>query len=226
MEWEEGTVACMMHAWVWPLYCRLRDRNLSVSFSYSLLPDAVNFIHGEVARYQLSATDLRRHYIVGIRADFRPFPFSNIEVVQNKLSVKGRAFYMPHFSQPGLLPRGAKRNVVENVCFSGQIENFDVDVQRFEHDLAKLGCRFVYRKVGEWQDMEDIDVLLGFRSLSRENYNTKPPTKLFNAWLAGIPFIGGFDSACEQVGTPGKDYIQVYTYEELIRMIARLNREP
>jgi hypothetical protein len=216
----------MMHAWVWPLFCQLRDRNLPVSFSYALLPNAVNFIHGEVARYQLSGEDFRTHYIVGIRADFRPFPFSNIEIVQNKISAKGNAFFMPHFPQPGLLPRRSDRCEVENICFSGQIENFGVDVPQFERDLAKLECHFVYRKVGEWQDMEDIDVLLGFRALSKERYKTKPPTKLFNAWLAEIPFIGGYDSACEQVGTPGSDYIQVSTYEELIRMIARLKRDP
>lgn len=223
--WEEGTTACMMHAWVWPVYCRLRDLGLNASFDYALRPDAINFIHGEVARYQLTANQISTHFIVGIRADFRPFPYAHVEVVQNKLSESRTAFYMPHLPQPGLRPRDPARTEVANVCFCGQLENLGAKARRLERDMEKLGCRFVFKQVGEWQNMEDVDVLLGFRALSKNGFDTKPPTKLFNAWLAGIPFIGGYDSAYTQVGAPGENYIRVSNHKDLMHEIQRLKND-
>ena len=225
LSWEQGIVACTRHAWVWAIYCRLKKKGLPVSFSYEPVEGAINFIHGEVARFQLTKRDLKTHSIVGIRADFRPFPYGQFEIVQNKQAIAGRRIFMPHFSQPGLLSRERTRNELKNVCFSGREINF-INMEQLSMDLREMGCKYVFKGPGEWQDMRDIDLLLGIRSFSKKAYNSKPPTKLFNAWLAGIPFVGGYDSAYLQVGKPDENYLRVSSYAELMQSIDRLRGDP
>jgi hypothetical protein len=224
--WDEGTLACTRHCWVWAIYCRLKMRGFPVSFSYGLEPDAINVVHGTIAHQLLQSSDLKDCYIVGIRADFRPFPYGQLEIVQNKHSAGGRRIYMPHFPQPGLLARASDRKGVVNVCFSGRMQNSGIDPDQFSRDLEAMGCHFVFKGEGQWQEMQDVDLLVGIRSLSKEPHHSKPPSKLFNAWLAGIPFIGGYDSAYEQVGTPAENYLRVATYEELLESIKRLKNDP
>ncbi len=224
LKWEEGTLACCDHAWGWPAYCQLKMRNWPVSFGYELREGAVNVIHGQIARECLTAGDLRRHFVVAIRADFRPFPFGQFEIVQNQRYAGIRCVYMPHLPQPGLIRRDRNRDSVSNICFSGQIEN-SIDTSILKRDLEQMGCRLVFREQGQWQDMHDVDVLFGIRAFSEEPFHSKPPSKLFNAWHAGIPFIGGYDSAYEQVGVPGENYLRVSSYEDLLTAISRLKED-
>ena len=136
-------------------------------------------------------------------------------------SQKGKSIYMPHLPQPGLVPRARCRGRVLNVCFSGEPQN-SVDIASLADAIEKFGCRIIHKGKGEWQDLSDVDILLGIRSFSKDRHHSKPPTKLFNAWLAGIPFIGGYDSAYEQVGSPGRNYIRVASPVELLDAINRL----
>lgn len=225
MSWDEGVVACYMHAWVWPIYRRLKDRGEDVSFGYVPMDGAINLIHGQVGRYQLKLADLNRYFIIGIRADFRPFPYGELEIVQNRNTAGGRRFYMPHFPQPGLIPREAGRTEVVNVCAAGEPQNFPC-MDELNRKLEEIGCRFVFKAAGDWQNMADIDILLGIRSFSEDEYHSKPPTKLFNAWLAGIPFIGGYDSAYGQVGIAGENFLQVSSVEGLINAVHELKESP
>lgn len=225
LAWEEGAVVCFTHTWVWPLYCQLKAKGVPATFGYVPEPGAINIIHGQVARHQLRPADLRNHFFVVVRADFPPFPYGAFEVVQNKRTTGGRSVFMPHFPQPGLLPRDKDRDEVCNVCASGERQNF-ANLDALEGEMDAMGCRFVFKSVGEWQDMTDVDILLGIRSFDKQAYDSKPPTKLFNAWLAGIPFIGGYDSAYEQVGLPGKDYLRVATERELLETVRALKQEP
>ncbi|MDF7799413.1 hypothetical protein P4C99_08050 [Pontiellaceae bacterium B1224] len=225
LPWDEGSKACVHHAWTWPVYCRLRDLGHPVSYSYELKRDAINFIHGEVARYQLKGKDFASYFIVGLRADFHAQPYANLEVVQNEQSEGARAVYMPHLPQPGLLSRDADRIQVENICFSGQLENLGVPAIQLENDLQRIGCRFVYKELGSWNDMRDVDVLLGIRSFGKNPHHTKPPTKMFNAWLSNIPFIGGYDSAFLQSGQVGENYIRISSYDELLAEITKLKED-
>jgi hypothetical protein len=202
----------------------MKKRGLPVSIGYSLESDAINIVHCQVARSLLKASDLRSVFIISIRADFRPFPYGQFEVVQNERYATGRRIYMPLFPQPGLIPRDENRDQVVNICYSGRMQNC-IDADRLESDLSQIGCRFVFKSEGLWQDMSDVDVLLGIRTFSKEPHHSKPPTKLFNAWLSGIPFIGGYDSAYEQVGHPGVNYLRVSSYSELIDMIVRLKAD-
>ena len=225
LEWGAGTVACVTHTWVWPLYCQMKMRGFNVSISYNLESDAINLIHGQIARGLLKASDLRNYFIVAIRADFRPFLYGQFEIVQNIHSARGKSVYMPLYPQPGLLSRDENRREIVNICFAGEIQN-SVQLQEFGSDMESMGCHFIHKNVGDWHDMREVDILIGNRSFSKAPHYSKPPTKLFNAWLAGIPFIGGYDSAYEQVGVPGENYLRVSSYQELLKAIRDLKGDP
>lgn len=222
LKWNEGTIACTRHGWVWPLYCQLKMRENSVSFSYELQEGAVNIIHGQVARRQLKASDVSRYFIIGVRADFRPFPYGQFEIVQNKKTCGGRRIYLPHYPQPGLISRDPSRgHMVSNICYTGRLNNL-ADIDLLKQELDRVGCALVLKEYGHWHELLDVDVLIGVRSFSKKPYNDKPASKLINAWLAGIPFIGGFDSAYSQVGTPEKDYLRVLTMTDLVNAVVTL----
>lgn len=224
LKWEEGTLACTQHTWTWALYHQLKKRGCNVTLEYNLVKDAINIIHSQVARQILNPSDFIRHFIVGIRADFRPFPYGQLEIVQNQRAEGRRRIYMPLFPQPGLIARNEDRDIVENVCISGRMKN-SIDVEQLKDDLYKMGCRFIFKGEGHWHEMSEVDILLGIRSFSKKSYPTKPATKLFNAWLAGIPFIGGYDSAFEQVGKPSEDYLRVSSYDELVGAVKILRSD-
>jgi hypothetical protein len=91
-------------------------------------------------------------------------------------------------------------------------------------DPHNIEFRFLTEK--NWHDLSSIDVLIGIRSFDHNKHNNKPPSKLINAWHAGIPFIGGHDSAFKQVGTPDEDYLLAGTQKEVVNAILKLRDEP
>jgi hypothetical protein len=43
-----------------------------------------------------------------------------------------------------------------------------------------------------------------------------------NAWQAGIPFVGGYDSAFSQIGVPGEDYLRAETPDAVVVAVTNL----
>lgn len=83
----------------------------------------------------------------------------------------------------------------------------------------------VHKGADAWNDFSDVDIVLGLREIGSRPFNTKPPTKLINSWLAGVPFIGGADSAYMQIGSPGFDYLRVTSREQLAQAIETLKQD-
>ena len=87
--------------------------------------------------------------------------------------------------------------------------------------------KFIVRGPNNWNDYSDIDVVVAVRDFRpTKKYENKPPSKLFNAWLANSVFIGGGDSAYRQVGAPGEDYLVAQKEEDLKRHLVRLREDP
>lgn len=94
-----------------------------------------------------------------------------------------------------------------------------------ERTRSALGLSLVERGPTCWNDYSDIDVVLGLRAFGRSSFDTKPATKMVNAWLAGAPFIGGRDSAFSQIASPGKEYLVAYSPETLREALATLIKD-
>jgi len=109
------------------------------------------------------------------------------------------------------------------VGYAGQLAgNLAGNVDDWKREFEACGLEFVPLLSSQWHDLRSIDVLIGIRSFDSNPHNNKPASKLINAWHAGIPFIGGYESAFMQIGHPGEDYLLAGTLQEAIAAVTRL----
>lgn len=212
--------------WCLQSYLILAEQGqLTVRCSNVLNRDAINVVHSaHLARIGGSADA----FVVCARADFPARRWAHHHLVQNRLQAGAGATYLPLWPQPRLKKRNPERRGVERVAYVGQTFNGNLALNEREWRRAfeGVGVDFVVPHASAWNDVSEIDVLIGVRSFDRRTYPGKPPSKLVNAWLAEAPFIGGFDSAYAQVGTPGMDYIRVERLEDAVAAVDRLRRRP
>ena len=219
----------------WKLYCQgeftwalqtyhvLKKCGLPLELSHHLDPTAVNLVHGNLLKTLPKRSDC---YCVSLQADYPHFPMAQYHIVQNQAQVSEKHSFTPCWPQIGQLSRETSRTDVTRVAYQGALNFTDLDQDRINLDLRGEGITFELLDAGKWRNLEDVDVLVGIRSFGTQEYKRKPPSKLINAWHAGIPFIGGWDSAYSQIGTPGEDYLRVASYEEMLEKIIELKNNP
>lgn len=170
-------------------------------------------------------------FFVDVVADGAPHPGAHLHIVQNRAHAKKlpNAIFMPHWSQPGLIPRDPQRgNRFENLCFYGHSKNLAQELQtaRWRQQLQdELGIQLHFPPVECWHDYSQTDCAIAVRDFSRSPHWNKPATKLYNAWLAGVPFIGGLDSAYAADGRPGIDYLVATSPEEVFEHLRHLKED-
>lgn len=137
---------------------------------------------------------------------------------------------MPLWTQPNIVPRDPARGpVFENVCFLGDPCNLAPALRgsAWRERLESIpGLRLDIRRADRWHDYNDVDCSLAIRDFSRSPQLHKPATKLYNAWLAGVPFIGGNDSAYAADGRCGVDYLKAASPDEVLDHLRRLREDP
>ena len=211
--------------WCLQTYFNLARRGrLQVACTNRIDCEAVNLVHSPTLLEMLPD---KRAFVVCIRADFPRRPWAQLHIVQNMDQVGSNSIYLPLWPQSGLQPRDPNRRGVKVVAYVGQVQrNLAGGVELWREIFGRLGIAFFAPSPDSWHDLREIDVLIGIRSLDRSHHSTKPPSKLFNAWHAGIPFIGGNDSAYSQVGSPGTDYLVATTREQAAAHVATLAEDP
>lgn len=214
--------------WCWSIqtYLLLKARKqLKVTCSNKLVDGVINIVHS-TQLYELGGDSSK--FIVCTQADFPKRPWAHYHIVQNKAQVEASCSYIPHWIQPFLIKRDAQRNGIKTVAYVGQIWNGNLagSVAEWTDLFKPHGLEFVTRENGAWNDMSEIDVAFGIRSFNTNPHNTKPPSKLINAWHARVPFIGGYDSAFSQVGIPGEDYLLAKSPEEVVAAVLKLKSDP
>lgn len=166
-------------------------------------------------------------FVVGIVADGAPHRAVNLHVAQNPAQQRlvPRSVHLPNWTQPGLVPRDSGRgNRVEFAAFFGDAVNLAPELRSPEWAarlLAETGVRFEIRGAERWDDYREVDVAVAVRAFARNAALNKPATKLHNAWLAGVPLIGGRDSAFRAEG----DFLEVRNADEVIGLIRRLKAD-
>lgn len=169
-------------------------------------------------------------FLAAVVADGLPAPQAQIQIVQNPLQrVWGaQTVFLPHWPQPSLVPRDpARGGRFETIAFFGDAENLAPELSDFGEVLRReLGLRWEIRPAERWHDYSDVDCAIAVRSFDRREHRTKPATKLYNAWLAGVPFIGGNDSAYAFEGSAGRDYLAAGSVAELLAHLRSLQGSP
>lgn len=215
--------------WVVQTWARL-SRNVC-SFEPVLTTQAVTnavcLFHRDSA---LPGLGVHRCFAVVAQADRVPPPLADIVVVQNNLlpDTDFRRF-IPHWPQPGLLPRDACRGTgLEILAYLGS-EQYIPDFMRSDRFRAALRHRHMrldVRLPGNWHDYREIDAVLAIRKSSPLVLATKPVSKLVNAWAAGVPALLGDEPAYRRVRQSPLDYLEVASGDHVLERLDQLTAEP
>lgn len=235
-EWEAGTlhrleeagkVACAQ-CWIYQTWLKLTQAGFPCSLVDEMPSSGlVVTLTGFLPRDFRPPPDV---FLAGIVADFASHPGAQVQILQNAAHAARHreAVFMPLWTQPGLIPRDALRGEkFETVAFFGDPGNLDPALrdpawQKMLRD--ELGLRFEVRTADQWHDYADVDCVVAVRGFDGRRHIHKPATKLYNAWLAGVPFIGGPDSAYAAEGEEA--YLKIATLDELTNALRLLKADP
>jgi hypothetical protein len=167
---------------------------------------------------------------VCLRADATFHPFAHLHVVLNRRAFHPwfPSFYMPHWPQPGLLPRDSARgDTWKNAAFFGDPGNFTKEMTgpAWDATLRDLDLAWHFVPPEKWHDFRETDVIVAVRGFDRHRHENKPPTKLFNAWRAGVPAILGRESAYQAERKTALDYLEVHSFAEVVAALRRLKAD-
>lgn len=216
-------------AWIFQTWMELSARGANVRLASEMpLSGLVVALAGTLARDFRPSPGLR---VVAVAADGLPHPAADWNILQNARHARffPGCVFMPHWPQPGLVPRDAGRGTAfVNARFFGDPANLAPGLASpaFRDRLrGQLGIDFRVAAAGEWHDFRQVDCVIAMRP-SRRGDLRKPATKLYNAWLAGVPFIGGPDSAYAADGRPGVDYLRCRSAGEVFDALKSLAGPP
>jgi hypothetical protein len=229
------------HVWVLQTYLRLARANVPVALSATLPDGGLAVFHTKHRRSvgRLAPTRGGPH-LVSLRADGSEAAIADYEVVQNGRFADGkRRFAMPHWPQPGLVPRDLARGTAVRVCtFKGFSRNIHPAFRGREWsdflasrgiawhiDAVEFGAAGERRRGLAWHDYSDVDVSLAVRPAGRPLHRDKPASKLVNSWIAGVPALLGPEYAYRELRRSPLDYLEVASAEVAREAIDRLRSD-
>lgn len=171
-------------------------------------------------------------FIATVVADFVPHPGAQLQIVQNAAHARRLpgSVFMPHWPQPNLIARDPSRGGrFERAAFFGDLSNLLPELADFgfaSRLQSETSMLLEVRGADRWHDYSDVDLVLAVRDFTKARHLNKPATKLYNAWLAGVPMIGGCDSAFAAEAQAGTDYLTARSAEECIRLVKQLRDNP
>ena len=211
--------------WIVQTYLILRAHRPDIHLSRVLQPDGINIVHAD----KLVESHGSAGFTVGVLADRAEWvACPELTIVQNRAQADPARsrHWLPHWPQPGLVPRDTNRSEVRVVAYCGNFSNLGLAPHLFAETCRDCGLEGHFYGRHRSADLSGVDILVGVRSLDTRTHDHKPASKLVNAWLANIPFIGGYDSAFAACGVPGRDYLRVASRAELQEALLRLKNDP
>lgn len=226
---EQGGKIASAQAWIFQTWLALTQSGFPAKLTHEvpesgLLVSLTGFFGDE----QKFSPDV---FFAGIVADFVPHPGAQAHIVQNSAHARrlGNALFMPHWPHPNLIARDpARGEVFEKVRFYGDASNLAPELRDpgwARRCREELGVDFTVCAADQWHDYREADCAVAVRDFSSAAHLHKPATKLYNAWLAEVPFVGGVESSYASDGTSGENFLRAGTAEELFRQIARLKQD-
>lgn len=214
--------------WVLQTYLNFKKYGLNCVLTRELPDEGIIFSHRD--NFPLSYTSNKYHYIVCMLVDrTTPLPYANFHILHNPVECLKfhRSYqYIPPWPQISLIPRSQERgNIFTTVGYLGYQENCDPMLRSkdFLNFLSKNNFNLYIPTPDKWNDFSKIDVIIGIRNFGKRNFHiNKPSLKLYNAWLAGVPAILGYESAYRKEGNPSVDYLEASSYSEVVEHLLQL----
>jgi len=213
--WLDGA-----YNWVALSWLVLRQYREGLTISAAPKENAMNFAHVMSWR-KLGARS--GEFRISARADYPRLHNVDFEIVQNpSLKIGPGQAFLPYWPVPGLIPRDTNRVGLSTLAYAGFLGplNLASGLSAASDRLSAYDFHVIEPHL--WHDLSKIDALVAIRSFDTRPHNSKPASKLYSAWLAGIPLIGGYDSAFSAIAKPDVDYIRVKNEEELHTALDRL----
>jgi len=130
----------------------------------------------------------------------------------------------------GLVPRDLSRgDTFQTVAYFGEPQHLAPELKEptFQEWMRDQGMELrVISNAADWFDYSAIDAVLAVRDLDGNAHDNKPATKLFNAWLAGVPALLGPESCYAHHRRGELDYIEVRSVADIRDAIVRLKAAP
>lgn len=166
---------------------------------------------------------------VCIMGDAGPHPYAQLHIVQNPRQTQTvtQGFFIPHWPQPGLIPRDSSRgNIFKNIAYFGCPTNLaeQLKSESWAERLRSLGLNWMIigPEAEARNDYGAIDAIIAIRSFDNNLHINKPASKLYNAWRAGTPAILGRESAFQAERKSSLDYLEAGTFDALIANLNEL----
>jgi hypothetical protein len=177
-------------------------------------------------------------FLVCMNADKRYHPYAQMHVTQSPrdgvIALSERfprfwqAHYIDHWPQPGLKPRKTEGDRFKNIAFIGTPSELAecFRTERFRKDLNEIGLDLsIVAAKDKWNDYTDVDCVFAVRHTDEKVITNRPPSKLINAWLAGVPAVLGPETSFRAKRRSSLDYIEVANYEEALEALKRLKED-
>lgn len=180
-------------------------------------------------------------FLVCIKPDRKEHTWAHYYIVQNDKDrifsgpLADRARQIMHWPQPHLLSRKPERgHQCSNVRYYGRSMNLASELlaPTLVERLRAQGFDWGVMPSSKWNDYSEVDVVVAVRSLREQpgtrdpllDPDSKPPSKLINAWLAGVPAIVGRESAFQSLRRSPLDFVEVETVEDFVSALTELRQ--
>lgn len=182
-------------------------------------------------------------FLICIKADRKHHSWANFHLVQNSDDpIATKPFrqgteYIPFWPQASLIPRLQTRGQsVSSICYFGLPRNLAPELRdpSWAQELSGHGLNWAIYGMQRWHDYSSVDVTVSVRGFGAshrsddptQSSDSKPPTKLINSWIAGVPAIVGNESAYKAVRKSPLDFIVVESKSDLLDALIRLQSNP
>jgi hypothetical protein len=218
------------NSWVAQTFVRLRRhleaRGWKASAGPLGAPGAITIVHRD------DANDFHggghASLLVVVRADRAPVAACDYAIVQNGIAPRPHERFIPLWPQPGLTPRDPRRGTtIARIAYHGRVGAapawfYDESLRR---SLARRGIRFDVREAF-WEDYETVDIAIAARDEVPGVLATKPATKVYNAWLAGVPVLAAPEPAYRELRRSSLDFLEIRDATDVLRCIDQLRSSP
>jgi hypothetical protein len=226
---QAGKAACVQ-CWIYQTWLHLQHAGFPAKLVHEM-PERglVVALTGNLSPNSVAGDSL---FLLGVVADGLPHPAAHVQILQNAAHAKRLpgSVYMPLWTQPNILPRDPSRgDRFDELRFFGDEPNLCHELRdpAFRSDLERdLGIRLLTTPASRWHDYRTTDCAFAIRSFDGRRHDHKPATKLANAWLAHVPFVGGTDSAYASEGRDGINYLACRSKEDFVGHLKHLKANP